>query len=102
MSVNHAKEFFKYILYFRTFLAEPHMANITPILKKKISNLRFISFSMYIFRKSLSDIGPRKNIVFIVDQCELDKDCTCYFYIFLKKVKFRSKENRDYYFSDED
>ena len=60
MSVNHAKEFFKYILYFKTFLAEPHMAHITPILKKKISNLKFISFFIYIFRKSLSNIGPRE------------------------------------------
>ena len=61
VSVNLAKEFFKYILYFKTFLAEPHMAHITPILKKKkISNLKFISFLIYIFRKSLSNIGPRK------------------------------------------
>ena len=60
VSVNLAKEFFKYILYFKTFLAEPHMAHITPILKKKISNLKFISFFIYIFRKSLSNIGPRE------------------------------------------
>ena len=46
------------ILYFKTFLLEPHMAHITPILKKKFSNLKFISFLIYIFRKSLIDIGP--------------------------------------------
>ena len=53
MSVNQAKEFLKSILYFNTFLPERHMAPIIPILKKKISNLRFISFLIYIFRKSL-------------------------------------------------
>ena len=60
MSVNHAKEFFKYILYFKTFLPEPHMAHIAPILKTKFSNSKFISFLIYIFRKSLIDIGPWK------------------------------------------
>ena len=28
--------------------------------EKKISNLKFISFFIYIFRKSLSNIGPRE------------------------------------------
>ena len=58
VSVNLAKEFFKYILHFKTFLPEPHMAHIAPILKKKFSNSKFISFLIYIFRKSLIDIGP--------------------------------------------
>ena len=35
MSVNNAKEFFKSILYFNTFLPERHMAPSIPILKKK-------------------------------------------------------------------
>ena len=35
MSVNHAKEFLKSILFFNTFLPERHMAPIIPILKKK-------------------------------------------------------------------
>ena len=51
MSVDHAKEFLKSILYVKTFLPERHIAPIIPILKKKISNLRFISFLIYIFRK---------------------------------------------------
>ena len=42
MSVDHAKEFLKSILYFKTFLPEGHIVPIIPILKKKISNLRFI------------------------------------------------------------
>ena len=37
MSVNHAKEFLKSILFFNTFLPERHMAPTIPILKKKIS-----------------------------------------------------------------
>ena len=53
MSVDHAKEFLKSILYVKTFLPERHIAPIIPILKKKISNLRFISFLIYIFRKSV-------------------------------------------------
>ena len=53
MSVDHAKEFLKSLLYVETFLPERHIAPTIPILKKKISNLRFISFLTYIFRKSL-------------------------------------------------
>ena len=49
MSVNHANEFFEYILYPKTFLAEEgHMAAILLFLKKK--NLKFeiyIIFNIY-------------------------------------------------------
>ena len=41
MSVNHAKEFFKSILYFNTFLPERHMAPSIPILKKKTPGHQF-------------------------------------------------------------
>ena len=51
MSVNHANEFFEYILYPKTFLAEGHMAAFVLFLKKKISNLKFTSFLNIYFQK---------------------------------------------------
>ena len=60
MSVNHANEFFEYILYPKTFLAEGHMACIVLFLKKKISNLKFISFLTYIFRKWVRQLEFQK------------------------------------------
>ena len=45
MSINHAKEFLKSILYFKTFLPERHMAASIPILKKK--NLKFEIYIIY-------------------------------------------------------
>ena len=48
MSVIYAKEYLKSILYVKTFLPEPHIAPTIPILKIKISNLRFISFLTYL------------------------------------------------------
>ena len=39
MLVNHAKEFLKYVLYFRTFLSELQMAPIIPILGINVPNL---------------------------------------------------------------
>ena len=60
MSVNHANEFFEYILYPKTFLAEGHMAAIVLFLKKKISNLKFISFLTYIFRKWVRQLEFQK------------------------------------------
>ena len=60
MSVNHANEFFEYILYPKTFLAEGHMASIVLFLKKKISNLKFISFLTYIFRKWVGQLEFQK------------------------------------------
>ena len=47
MSVNHAKEFFKYVLYFKTFLPEPHMAHIVPILKKNLKFEIYFIFDIY-------------------------------------------------------
>ena len=39
MSVNHAKEFLKYVLYFHTFLSEPQIAPTIPNLGISIRNL---------------------------------------------------------------
>ena len=63
MPVNYAKEYLTFVQTVAVFLPLKFffkMAAIVPILKKKISNLKFISFLIYIFRKSLIDIGPRE------------------------------------------
>ena len=63
MPVNYAKEYLTFVQTVAVFLPLKFffkMAAIVPILKKKISNLKFISFLTYIFRKSLIDIGPWK------------------------------------------
>ena len=39
MSVNHAKEFLKYVLYFHTFLSELQMAASIPISGISVPNL---------------------------------------------------------------
>ena len=63
MPVNYAKKYLTFVQTVTVFLPLKFffkMAAINPILKIKISNLKFISFFIYIFRKSLSNIGPRK------------------------------------------
>ena len=47
MSVNHANEFFEYILYPKTFLAEGHMASIVLFLKKNLKFEIYIIFNTY-------------------------------------------------------
>ena len=53
MSINHANEFFEYILYPKTFLPEGHMASIVLFLKKK--NLKFEIY--IIFNISFQKMG---------------------------------------------
>ena len=63
MPVNYAKKYLTFVQTVTVFLPLKFffkMAAINPILKIKISNLKFISFFIYIFRKSLSNIGPRE------------------------------------------
>ena len=60
MSINHANKFFEYILYPKTFLPEGHLAPIVLFLKKKISNLKFILFLTYIFRKWVGQLEFQK------------------------------------------
>ena len=63
MPDNYTKEYLTFVQTVAVFLPLKFffkMAAIVPILKKKISNLKFISFLIYIFRKSLSNIGPRE------------------------------------------
>ena len=63
MPVNFTKKYLTFVQTVTVFLPLKFffkMAAINPILKKKISNLKFISFFVYIFRKSWLLLDFRK------------------------------------------
>ena len=79
MSVNHAKEFFEYISYPKTFLTEGHMASIVLFLKKK--DLKFeiyIIFNIYFQKMGEATWVSENGIALLVKNTAPCRFANCY------------------------